>query len=102
MEDDVAFDASALAHEKRLKILQWLKNPVANFPPQVDGDLVLDGVCSGFIADKLGVSAPTASAHLGLLRDAGLITPKRIKKWTFYKRDEVAIQQMAKRVAAEL
>jgi len=102
MEDDFAFVANALAHEKRLKILQWLKNPVANFPPQVDGDLVLDGVCSGFIADKLGVSAPTASAHLGLLRDAGLITPKRIKKWTFYKRDEVAIQQMAKRVAAEL
>ncbi|GLQ18585.1 ArsR/SmtB family transcription factor [Maritalea porphyrae] len=102
MDEDFAFVANALAHEKRLKVLEWLKDPEAHFPPQVDGDLVKDGVCSGFIADKLGVSAPTASAHLALLRDAGLIVPKRIKKWTFYKRDEEAIQKMAKRVAAEL
>ena len=102
MDEDFAFIANALAHEKRLKILEWLKDPVRHFPPQVDGDLVDDGVCSGFIADKLNVSAPTASAHLGLLRDAGLVTPKRIKKWTFYKRNEVAIQQMAARIAKEL
>jgi len=102
MDEDFAFVANALAHEKRLKILEWLKDPVAHFPPQVDGDLVKDGVCSGFIADKLGVSAPTASQHLILLRDAGLVVPKRIKKWTFYKRDENAIQQMAQRIAREL
>ena len=102
MEEDFAFVANALAHEKRLKILEWLKDPVGNFPPQVDGDLVKDGVCSGFIADKLEVSAPTASAHLALLRDAGLITPKRIKKWTFYKRNEDEIQAVAKRISNEL
>lgn len=102
MDEDFAFVANALAHEKRLKILEWLKDPVAHFPPQVDGDLVKDGVCSGFIADKLKVSAPTASQHLALLRDAGLVVPKRIKKWTFYQRDEEAIQQMAQRIASEL
>lgn len=102
MDEEFVFIANALAHEKRLKVLEWLKDPVSNFPPQVDGDLVRDGVCSGFIADKLGVSAPTASAHLGLLRDAGLISSKRIKKWTFYKRNEEAIQRVANRVASEL
>jgi ArsR family transcriptional regulator len=84
----------ALANEKRLLILEWLKDPRAHFPPQVDGDLVRDGVCSVFIADKLGVSQPTASEHLKLLMQAGLVTPKRIKQWTFYKRNERRIREV--------
>ena len=84
----------ALANEKRLLILEWLKDPRAHFPPQVDGDLVRDGVCSVFIADKLGVSQPTASEHLKLLTQAGLVTPKRIKQWTFYKRNERRIREV--------
>ncbi|HEY8736321.1 MAG TPA: transcriptional regulator, partial [Candidatus Dormibacteraeota bacterium] len=43
----------ALASEKRLQILEWLRDPTAHFPKQKDGDLVRDGVCSVFIADKL-------------------------------------------------
>lgn len=78
----------ALSNDKRLAILTWLADPTAHFPPQVDGDLVEDGVCSVFIATKLGVSAPTASEHLRILAAAGLITAKRIKQWTFYRRDE--------------
>jgi len=78
----------ALANDKRLQILHWLKEPREHFPPQVDGDLVRDGVCGVFIADKLGVSQPTASEHLRILVQAGLVRPTRIKQWTFYKRDE--------------
>src|ERR1051325_4633592 len=78
----------ALANEKRLQILYWLKQPVEHFPPQVEGDLVREGVCGVFIADKLGVSQPTASEHLRVLVQAGLVRAKRIKQWTFYKRDE--------------
>jgi DNA-binding transcriptional ArsR family regulator len=81
----------ALANDRRLQILEWLKDPRSHFPPQVDGDLVDDGVCGGFIADKLGVSQPTASEHLKVLTQAGLIRGKRIKQWTFYKRDEARI-----------
>ena len=81
----------ALANDSRLEILRWLKEPRANFPPQVDGDLVKDGVCSLFIAQKLGVGAPTASEHLRILADAGLIRARRIKQWTFYARDEKQI-----------
>jgi len=84
----------ALASERRLQVLEWLKDPVANFPPQVDGDLVEDGVCGVLIADKLGVSQPTASEHLKILAQAGLVRSKRIKQWTFYKRDEVSIREM--------
>ena len=81
----------ALANARRLQILGWLKAPRAHFPPQVDGDLVRDGVCSVFIARKLGVSAPTASEHLRVLSQAGLVRGKRIKPWTFYRRDEKRI-----------
>lgn len=81
----------ALANERRLQILAWLKRPRAHFPPQVDGDLVEDGVCGVFIAQKLQVSQPTASEHLKILSRAGLVRAKRIRQWTFYKRDEKRI-----------
>lgn len=84
----------ALANGRRLRILTWLKTPKANFPPQVDGDLVHDGVCGLFIARKLRVSQPTASEHLRILTQAGLVRAKRIKQWTFYKRDEKRIAEV--------
>src|SRR5580700_8879963 len=81
----------ALASPKRLQVLEWLRDPVANFPPQRDGDLVEDGVCALFIAEKLGVSQPTCGEHLKLLSRAGLIKGKKIRQWVFYKRDEDSI-----------
>lgn len=84
----------ALASDKRLAILGWLKQPKAHFPPQADGDLVRDGVCSVFIAQKLGVSQPTASEHLKLLTQAGLVVPRRIRQWTFYRRNERRIREL--------
>ncbi len=84
----------ALASERRLQILEWLKDPVAHFPPQVDGDLVEDGVCGLLIAKKLGVSQPTVSEHLKILAQARLVRAKRIKQWMFYKRDEASIREM--------
>ena len=92
----------ALANERRIQILDWLKDPRAHFPPQVDGDLVKDGVCGGFIADKLGVSQPTASEHLKILVLAGLLTAKRIKQWTFYKRDEKKIKEIKRAIASSI
>ncbi|MGO4129797.1 ArsR/SmtB family transcription factor [Inquilinus sp. YAF38] len=82
----------ALANERRLQILDWLKDPRAHFPPQADGDLVEDGVCGLFIADKLGISQPTLSEHMRVLVQSGLVVPKRIRQWTFYKRDEERIR----------
>jgi DNA-binding transcriptional ArsR family regulator len=82
----------ALANERRLLILEWLKDPTAHFPPQRDGDLVADGVCGVLIAEKLGISQPTLSEHLKVLSRAGLVRAKRIKQWTFYQRDEDSIR----------
>ena len=92
----------ALANERRLLILEWLKRPRAHFPRQTDGDLVLDGVCGALIAEKLGVSQPTVSEHLKVLLQAGLVTSKRVKQWTFYKRDEARISKLKQAIVAKI
>src|SRR5947209_5634123 len=99
---EISHAMDALSNGRRRQILSWLKNPTEHFPPQVDGDLVKDGVCGLFIADKLGVSAPTASDHLKILSHAGLVRPKRIKQWTFYKRDEKRIREIKKAIIAAI
>lgn len=81
----------ALANERRLQILEWLRDPRRHFREQADGDLVEDGVCGLLIAEKLGVSAPTVSEHMRVLTAAKLVRAKRIKQWTMYKRNETAI-----------
>ena len=88
----------ALANENRLLILEWLKRPTRHFPPQRDGDLVKDGVCGLLIARKLKVSHPTASEHLKVLSQAGLIRGKKIKQWTFYRRNDAQIAALKRSV----
>lgn len=92
----------ALANQRRLQILEWLKAPEKHFPPQVYGDLVKDGVCGCLIARKLRVSQPTISEHMRILCQAGLTRSKRIKKWTFYKRDETRIREIKKAILAKV
>lgn len=79
--------SAALACPSRLAIMRWLKSPAEHFPPQVHADSVAVGVCGAFFAEKLGVTPATASAHLRILVDAGLISSVRIGKWTYFKRN---------------
>ena len=88
----------ALANDKRLLILNWLKHPTRHFPPQRDGDLLNDGVCGLLIARKLRVSHPTASEHLKILAQAGLLRGKKIKQWTFYKRNDARIAALKRSI----
>ena len=83
----------AIANERRLRILDWLKDPRAHFPAQADGDLVEDGVCALLIAEKLGINASTLSEHMRVLQASDLVTARRIKQWTFYRRDEDKIAE---------
>lgn len=92
----------AVANGRRLQILEWLKRPRKHFPPQVYGDLVKDGVCGVLIARKLRVSQPTASEHLKILTQAGFLRGKRIRQWTFYRRDEAAIRTIKRAILAKV
>jgi hypothetical protein len=42
-----------LASQRRLQILDWLREPRKHFRDQIDGDLIEDGVCGALIAEKL-------------------------------------------------
>lgn len=92
----------ALANERRLRILEWLKDPRAHFRPQADGDLVEDGVCALLIAEKLGITPATLSEHMRVLSQAGLVRSKRIKQWIFYKRDDDRIGAVKALIQASL
>ena len=92
----------ALANGRRLMILDWLKDPRSHFPPQVDGDLVQDGVCALLLAEKLGITQATLSEHMRVLVQAELVLPKRIRQWTFYRRDEDRIRAIKADLLANL
>ena len=92
----------ALANSRRLTILDWLKDPRSHFADQVDGDLVEDGVCALLLAEKLGITQATLSEHMRVLVQAELVVPKRIKQWTFYRRDEARIRAIKADLLANL
>jgi ArsR family transcriptional regulator len=92
----------ALANGRRRQILEWLRHPKRHFRQQIDGDLVVDGVCGVLIAEKLGVTQPTVSEHLKILTQAGLLMSKRVKQWTFYKRDEAQIAEIKRAIIAKI
>jgi ArsR family transcriptional regulator len=59
----------AMADETRLRILKLLE---------------LREMCVCEVMVALGLTQPTASHHLGILEDAGLIKSKKEGKWVFY------------------
>ncbi|UBT77800.1 helix-turn-helix transcriptional regulator [Pseudomonas amygdali] len=91
----------AVGNDTRMLIMEWLKKPQAHFPPQDHGDPAI-GVCVSHIQAKASLSASTASAHLAILQRAGLVQATRIGKWTYFRRDELAIDRFADRLKKEL
>jgi ArsR family transcriptional regulator len=52
--------------------------------------------------DKLGVSQPAATAHMQALKRAGLVASKKVGQWTFYKRNDLALADLKRRVGEQL
>lgn len=90
---------SALANASRLAVVQWLKAPEVHFPPQDHADVNEVGVCCTFITEKLGVAPATTTRHMQILADAGLVSARRIGKFTYYKRIESALRALGRDVA---
>ena len=103
---DMTETFKALSNPTRLQILMWLKDPEANFPeqgghPGVPDDLK-GGVCVGSIRDKTDISQSTASQYLDMLQRCGLLLSERHGKWTYFRRNEEAITELARFVGGEL
>ncbi len=85
----------ALSNESRLQILQWLKEPEKHFVPHDGVDMREIGVCVSQVTDKLNMTQSTVSQYLSILQRAGLIQTNRIGKYTYYKRNEEKIKEIA-------
>lgn len=84
----------ALSNKTRLEILSLLREPEKNFPLQ-DKSENIEGVCVGHIQKKLGITQSTVSEYLSILQRTGLVTANRKGQWTYYKRNEEVIKQVA-------
>ncbi len=92
-----------LSNEHRLQILFWLKEPRNHFEavdiePEVDDF----GVCMSIIQKKIGLSQSTTSSYLSSLVNSGLLLSVREGKWTYYKRNEQRIQELASYIKQQL
>lgn len=96
----------ALANDKRLDILKWLKTPSEYFPPQglhiPEGDSFDNSVCVGSICERADISQSTISSYLDMLQSAGLLESKRCGKWTYYRRNEDNIKKLSEFILNEL
>ena len=92
----------ACANPHRLTMLMWLADPVSHFPPQTDGDLVEDGVCVGFLTDKVGLSQPTVTNHLQILAQADMVVSKKIKNWVYYRLNKPRVATLIKDLSVAL
>ncbi|QNL51286.1 helix-turn-helix transcriptional regulator [Olivibacter sp. SDN3] len=93
----------SISNQTRLNILTWLKDPVAYFPAEELADYKPSlGVCVSDIAKKAKMSIPTVSVYLKNMSAANLLVSTRKDQWTYYKRNEKAIQQLAQLIKDNL
>ena len=93
----------SLSNQTRLNILTWLKDPFAYFPAEeLTAYKPALGVCVSDIAKKAEMSIPTVSVYLKNMSAAGLLVATRKDQWTYYKRDENAIQEFAQLITENL
>ena len=98
---DIDKAISALNNPIRRQILIWLKDR-SNFPPALPEHADLEGVCVAYIQEKAALSQSTISTYMGLLKDAGLVQSARHGQWTFYRRNEEAIDATLKKLSEDL
>ena len=91
----------AIANEKRLMILHWLKSPKKHFV-STQCDVQTRGVCVGLIEKKIGLSQSTVSQYLMQLQQADLITMEREGQWTYCKLNHKTIDNFIKELKIRL
>jgi DNA-binding transcriptional ArsR family regulator len=80
----------AIADPTRRKILQALKAKGACSLGKETG------LCACDIEERVKVSQPTISHHMGILQKAGLVETQKQGQWRWYRRNEGEIRKFAK------
>lgn len=91
----------ALSNEKRLQIIDWLKEPRKHFKSP-HCDVGIDGVCVGLIEKKIKLSQSTVSQYLLQLQQVGLISTERRGQWTFCKLNAKTLQCLIDKLGKDI
>jgi DNA-binding transcriptional ArsR family regulator len=106
MDDKAAEEIfKALSNQTRVRIVQMLKDPDANFSTQahvMKENGFEGGVCVSDIREKSEISQSTASQYLAILQQSGLLEMRRIGQWTYYRRNEETINQFEHYIRSKL
>lgn len=93
----------ALSNEHRIQILTWLKKPQDYFLAEdIEPEVHEYGVCMSVIQKKVGLSQSTTSSYLTSMVNIGLLTSIRHGQWTYYKRNEKKIAEVAQYIQFQL
>lgn len=94
----------ALGNKNRLNILLWLKDPENKFDVQhlSATDDFKGGVCVSSIKKASGLSQSTISEFLSMMQEAELVESKSIGQYTYFRRNEETIKEIAKWIEMEL
>jgi DNA-binding transcriptional ArsR family regulator len=93
----------ALGNPARLQIMQWLKEPEEHFGEyRSSADRESPGVCVMHIQAKSGLAQSTVSSYLSTLERAGLVRSVREGKWTYYRRAEGTLAELARVIGTVL
>ena len=80
----------ALSNPARVEFLEWMREPEVHFSSQAHP--LEMGICANQFERRCMLSQSTVSAHLATLEKAGLVEINRVGQWSFYRRNEKAIQ----------
>lgn len=102
--DDKLAVLKALSNETRLNILCWLREPELKFGPQQPEVQAAfpGGVCVGSIQEKAGLAQSVISSYLSSMQKAGLLESRRYGQWTYYRRNEEAIESFLQALIADM
>jgi ArsR family transcriptional regulator len=85
----------AIADPTRRRILQALREGAKT--KDHDGCL-----CAGDIEERIHLSQPTISHHMGILTKAGLVEASKQGQWRWYRRNQKAIRSVVKALRGKL
>jgi DNA-binding transcriptional ArsR family regulator len=103
MSSESSFDRAlhAIADPTRRRILLILREggeSKTSAPKHVPGSCL----CGGDIEERIHLSQPTVSHHMGILTKAGLVEATKHGQWRWYRRNEKAIRQVVKLLRGKL
>ncbi len=55
-----------------------------------------NGLCACDIEERIHLSQPTISHHMGILKKAGLVEASKQGQWMWYRRKEAALRDLAR------